>query len=519
MFEPFRNEPFTNFADPGNRKAMEEALREVRGRFPLEIPVVIHGERIHTGKTFQSINPSRKDEVVATVHAADAELVNKALDAAWKAFETWGRLPALERASLLIRAAHILRRRKAEVTALMVYEVGKNWAEADADVAETIDYLEFYAREAVRYAQPQPLTPFPGEINEYFYIPLGAGAVIPPWNFPLAILTGMSVGAIAAGNTVVLKPASDSAAIGYVLVEILEEAGLPPGVLNYLPGSGSVVGEALVKHPRTRFVAFTGSRDVGIRIYEEAARVQPGQIWLKRVIAEMGGKDAIIVDDRLNDRLFEEAVKAVAASAYGYQGQKCSAASRLILLESIHDRFIDALVEEVKKISIGPADENHFMGPVINASAEAKILSYIEIGKQEGTLVHGGAKVEDLPGFYIQPTIFRDVAPDARIAQEEIFGPVLAVIRARDFDEALKIANGTQYGLTGSVYTLDREHIAKARREFHVGNLYFNRKCTGALVDVHPFGGFNMSGTDSKAGGRDYLLLFLQGKSVSEKVR
>ena len=274
-----------------------------------------------------------------------------------------------------------------------------------------------------------------------------------------------------------------------------------------------------MKHPRTRFVAFTGSRDVGIHIYEEAAKVQPGQIWLKRVIAEMGGKDAIIVDDRLNDRLFEEAVKAVAASAYGYQGQKCSAASRLILLDSIHDRFLEALVEEVKKVSIGPADENHFMGPVINASAEAKILSYIDIGRQEGTLVHGGAKVEDLPGFYIQPTIFKDVAQDARIAQEEIFGPVLAVIRAKDFDEALKIANGTQYGLTGSVYTLDREHIARARREFHVGNLYFNRKCTGALVDVHPFGGFNMSGTDSKAGGRDYLLLFLQGKSVSEKVR
>lgn len=519
MFEPFKNEPFTDFSKVENRVALEKALKEVRARFPLEIPIVIGGERIYSEKTFSSINPSRQDEVVAKVHAANEENVTHALEVAWKAFETWGSLPAFERASLLIRAANILRRRKAEVTALMVYEVGKNWAEADADVAETIDYLEFYAREAVRYSQPQPLTPFPGEINEYRYIPLGAGAVIPPWNFPLAILTGMSVGAIAAGNTVVLKPASDSAAIGYVLVEILEEAGLPPGVLNYLPGSGSVVGDALVKHPKTRFVAFTGSKEVGTRIYAEAAKGQPGQIWLKRVIAEMGGKDAIVIDDRLNDRLFEEAVKAVVASAYGYQGQKCSAASRLILLESIHDRFLEALVEEVRSISIGPADENHFMGPVINASAESKILSYFDIGKQEGDLVYGGSKISDLPGFYIQPTIFRNVSPNARIAQEEIFGPVLSVIKAKDFDEALQIANNTIYGLTGSVYTLDREHVAKARTVFHVGNLYINRKCTGALVDVHPFGGFNMSGTDSKAGGRDYLLLFLQGKSISEKIR
>ncbi len=517
MLPPFQNEPFTDFSKEENRKQMEKALKEVRARFPLEIPVVIAGEKLHTGKTFSSINPSEKSEVVANVHAADEPLAERALDVAWKAFDEWQNVPAEERASVLLRAAQILRRRKAEVTALMVYEVGKNWAEADADVAETIDYLEFYAREALRYAQDQPLTPYPGEYNRYFYIPLGAGVVIPPWNFPLAILTGMTTAAIVSGNTVVLKPASDAAAIGYVLVELMEEAGLPDGVLNYLPGSGSTVGERLVTHPRTRFIAFTGSKAVGIHIYEEAAKVRPGQIWLKRVIAEMGGKDAIIVD---SDADLDAAARGIVASAFGYQGQKCSAASRLIVVEDVYDDVVERVKALTEKISIGPAWENHFMGPVINESAMQKILAYMDIGRQEGQLIHGGGRVEELAeqGFYLQPTLIKDVAPEARIAQEEIFGPVLAILKARDFSHALEIANNTEYGLTGAVYSRCRAHIERAKREFHVGNLYINRKCTGALVDVHPFGGFNMSGTDSKAGGRDYLLLFLQGKSVAERL-
>ena len=414
-----------------------------------------------------------------------------------------------------MRAAYLMRKRKHEFSATMVLEVGKNWAEADADTAEAIDYLEFYAREAARYGELQPLTPYEGEIPEYFYIPLGVGVIIPPWNFPLAITLGMTTAAIVTGNCAILKPSSDAPLIAYKFVKLMHEAGLPKGVLNLLTGSGSKVGDPLVGHPKTRFVAFTGSREVGCHIYELAAKVQPGQKWLKRVIAEMGGKDAIIIDDSAN---LEDAVKWSVASAFGYQGQKCSACSRLIVHQNVYDKVLEMIVEETKKIKIGPAKENYYMGPVINASAEQKILSYIEIGKNEGKLLIGGKKADIEGGFYIEPTIFADVDENARIAQEEIFGPVLAIIKAKDFDDAIRIANNSDYGLTGSVFSLNRKNIIKAKEEFHVGNLYINRKCTGALVDVHPFGGFNMSGTDSKAGGRDYMLLFLQGKSVSERI-
>jgi len=395
----------------------------------------------------------------------------------------------------------------------MILEVGKSWAEADADTAETIDFCEFYGREALRYAGPQPLVRIPGEDNELRYIPLGVGAVIPPWNFPCAIMAGMTTASLVTGNAVVLKPSSDSPAVAAFFVEILREAGLPPGVVNFVTGSGAKVGNALVEHPKTRFVAFTGSKQVGLHITEQAARPRPGQIWIKRVIAEMGGKDFIIVDD---DAHLEAAVKGVVASAFGYQGQKCSACSRVIVHERVYPAFVERLVHKTREIRVGPTtDPANFMGPVINESAFSKILNYIEIGKREGKLIQGG---HPLPGegFFIPPTIVADVDPKARIAQEEIFGPVLAVIRARDLDDAIRISNDSEYGLTGAIYCRDSRHISRAKEECHVGNLYINRKCTGALVGVHPFGGFNMSGTDSKAGGRDYLLLFTQAKSISE---
>jgi 1-pyrroline-5-carboxylate dehydrogenase len=396
----------------------------------------------------------------------------------------------------------------------MILEAGKNFTEADADTAEAIDFMEFYAREMLRYAQAQPITPVAGEKNELVYIPLGVGAVIPPWNFPFAILAGMSSAAIVTGNTVVLKPSSDTPMMGRLYYEIMKEAGLPDGVLNFLPGSGAEVGDSLVAHPLTRFVSFTGSMEVGIHINELAAKVPTGQIWLKRVVAEMGGKDSILVDE---DCDLESAASGVVAAAFGFQGQKCSACSRAIVAKPVYDKFVALVKEKVDKIQVGPAAENHYMGPVINASARDTILSYIAIGKQEGKLLCGGSTAGEA-GYYIQPTVFYDVDPMARISQEEIFGPVLAIIKCRNFDDGLKIMNNTKYGLTGAVYTNDRNKINRARKELLIGNLYFNRKCTGALVGAHPFGGFNMSGTDSKAGGRDYLLLFMQGKLMSEKI-
>ncbi len=514
MLTPFKNEPFTDFTLPDNRSRMEETLSRVEAELGRTYPLIIGGERVSTAQTFVSINPSDKDQVVATFSKAGVDEANRAIEVAYQRFTYWSRVPPDERANILLRAANIMRKRRFELTAWMVFEVGKNWLEADADVAEAIDYCEFYAREMLRYAEGQPLTELPGEHNTYVYLPLGVVAVIPPWNFPLAILVGMTTAALVTGNTVVLKPASDSPTIGYKFVEIMEEAGLPPGILNYIPGSGGEIGDFIVSHPKTRMIAFTGSKAVGLRINELAAKPQKGQKWIKRVIAEMGGKDAIIMDDEFPD--WDYAIDQIIVSAYGYQGQKCSAASRLIVVDSIYDKFIDALVDKVKTIDIGPAKENHFMGPVINERAERSILEYIEIGKTEGKLLTGGKKAPG-NGYYIEPTVFSDVDPYARIAQEEIFGPVLSVIRAKDYDHAIEIANSTEYGLTGAVFTLNPDKIHKAKQEFFVGNLYINRKCTGALVGSQPFGGFNMSGTDSKAGGRDYLLLFLQAKTISHR--
>ncbi len=518
MLTPFRNEPLTDFSQPENVQAFQAALEKVGSELGQTYPIIIGGERIETSETFDSINPANPSQVIGRFAKADADLARRAVEVAAEAFETWKRIPPEVRARYLLKAAAIMRARKHEFSAWMVYEVGKSWVEADADTAEAIDMLEFYAREMIRLGGSQPVVPYPGREADLLYIPLGVGAVIPPWNFPNAIMTGMTSASLVTGNTVVLKPASTAPTIAYKLVEIFnEELLLPPGVLNFLPGPGSVIGDVLVTHPKTRFISFTGSKEVGLRIHELAAKPQPGQIWIKRTILEMGGKDAVVVDETAD---LDAAAEGIVVSAFGYQGQKCSAGSRAILVDSIYDSLLERVVERARKITVGPTvDQSNWMGPVIDQAAFNKIMDYIEIGHDEGKLVLGGHAINTPEGgYFIEPTIFADVDRNARIAQEEIFGPVLSVIRARDFDDALEIANGTEYGLTGALFSRDRLRLERARHEFHVGNLYFNRKCTGALVGVEPFGGFNMSGTDSKAGGSDYLLLFMQAKSISEQL-
>ncbi len=511
----FRNQPLTDFSQPAERAAMEAALARVAGQLGARYPLRIGGRPVATTEELRSTNPSRPSQVVGIHSAADAALARRAVEQAHGYFPQWSAVAAAGRAEVLFAAARILRQRRHEFSAWMIYEVGKTWPEADADTAEAIDFCEFYAREALRLAEPQALTGVAGENNALYYLPLGAGVVIPPWNFPLAIAAGMTTAALAAGNTVVLKPSSDSPTIAATLVEALLEAGCPPEALSLVPGSGGAIGDALVDHPLTRFVAFTGSKEVGLRINERAARHQPGQRWIKRVVAEMGGKDAIVVD---SDCDLEKAVDGVLASAFGFQGQKCSACSRAIVVDDVYDRFLEQLVEKARRLAVGPAeDPNHYMGPVINERALKSILGYIEAGRQEGRLVAGGSRTGS-DGYFLEPTIIADVDHSARIFQEEIFGPVLAVTRARDFDHALELANDSEYGLTGGVFTRDRAKLDRAGRDFFVGNLYLNRKCTGALVGAHPFGGFNMSGTDSKAGGRDYLLLFTQAKVVAERL-
>ena len=514
----FKNEALTDFTKPENQKAMQAALEKVGAEFGREYPLVINGERITGLKTFDSINPSRKDQVLAKFQKATKAHVEKAIDAATDAFERWKREPVDVRAGLLLKAANLLRARKHEFSATMVYEVGKTWPEADADTAEAIDFLEFYAREAYRWGADHPVVPNPGEEGTLIYIPLGVGAVIPPWNFPLAIMAGMTTAAIATGNTVVLKPSSDAPWIAYRFFALLEEAGLPHGVGNFVSGSGGEVGDPLTQSPKVRFIAFTGSKEVGLHINEEAAKTPKGQIWIKRVIAEMGGKDAIIVDRETAN--LDEAATAVVASAFGFQGQKCSACSRLIVDQAIYDKFVPMVVEKTKKLRMAaPELGDTQIGPVVSEKAMKKIKEYIDKGTKEGGRLVAGGNVDAKNGFFIEPTVIADVDPKATIAQEEIFGPVLAVMKAADFDDALRIANNTPFGLTGAVFSDNEEKLDRAREEFFVGNLYLNRKCTGALVGVHPFGGFNMSGTDSKAGGRDYLGLFLQAKSIAKKIR
>jgi 1-pyrroline-5-carboxylate dehydrogenase len=513
---PFRNEPLTDFSKPENAAAIKAALEKVRGELGREYPLVIGGKRVQTTAKVKSINPAKPSEVVGTFSSAGKEQVEPAMQAALKAFESWSKVPVEERAALVLKISDAIRQRKHEFSAWMVYEVGKNWVEADADTAEAIDFCELYPREALRLAKAEPPVQLPGERDLLRYIPLGVGVVIPPWNFPGAIMVGMTMASIVSGNTVVLKPSSDSPAICRFFFSILEECGMPEGVVNFCPGSGGTFGDALVAHPKTRFIAFTGSREVGLHINKSAAEVAPGQIWIKRTILEMGGKDAIIVDADAN---LESAADGVVASAFGFQGQKCSACSRLILDEKIYDEFIEKIKTRTEKLTVGNPPENPNMGPVVNEKSMKGIMGYIEQGKKDGRLITGGKRVEKLgDGYFIEPTIIADIKAGSKLEQEEIFGPVLSITKVKDFEEALKVANDTEFGLTGAIYSSDEKKLQRAMDEFHVGNLYLNRKCTGAIVGAHPFGGFNMSGTDSKAGGPDYLYLFTQAKSIARKL-
>jgi 1-pyrroline-5-carboxylate dehydrogenase len=516
----FRNEPYTDFSIPANRKRMEEALAKVRGQLGREYDILIAGEHIRTSEKLKSVNPARPDEIVGVHQKATPELANQAVETAHRNFAEWSRTPAADRVRMLLKTAALLRDRKYEFDAWLVYEAGKTWPEAEAEVAEAIDFCEYYAREMLRLAGPHEVVQLPGEHDEMRYLPLGVGVVIPPWNFPLAILAGMACAALVTGNTVVIKPSSETPTVAAVFAETLLEAGFPPQSFCLLTGSGGAIGDLLVANPKTRFISFTGSRDVGLHINELAAKPGKGQLWIKRVVAEMGGKDAIIVDlDRVDgDSDLDAAVEGVAVSAFGYQGQKCSACSRAIVHEAVYDRFLEKLKARTEKMTVGePDDFANYMGPVISAGARKSIQQYIDTGKSEGRLLTGGEPAKK-NGHFLQPTIIADVDSSARVFQEEIFGPVLAVAKADDFDHALRMANDSQYGLTGAIYSNNPAHIARAREEFFVGNMYINRKCTGAMVGAHPFGGFNMSGTDSKAGGPDYLLLFLQAKSIAEKI-
>jgi 1-pyrroline-5-carboxylate dehydrogenase len=512
--KPFSNEPFKDFNDPTEKKSMQSALAEARKQLGQSYPLKIAGQASSTKATFNSVNPAKPSEVIGThIDATEADAL-AAVNAAEAAFPSWSRTPVSDRVAILLRTAQLIRERHYEFCAWLTLEVGKNYAEADADVGECIDFLEFYARQMLHLNEATTPIQFPGERNLLRYVPLGPGAVIPPWNFPFAIMAGMTSAAIVTGNAVVLKPSPDAPTIAAHFVALLTEAGLPQGVVNLVQG-GPAVGRAITESPKIRFIAFTGSKKVGLEIHERAAKTQPGQRFIKRTILELGGKDGIIV---AADADVDLAVEGVAASAFGFNGQKCSACSRVIVDEKVYDSFCTKITERVKKVQSGAPEDNAYAGPVINPAAHKRVLDYIDIGSKEGRLLTGGKAIDKDGGYYIEPTVIADITPTARIAQEEVFGPLLAVIRAKNFDDALTIANDTEYGLTGAIYSASRKSLDRARDEFHVGNLYLNRKCTGAMVGAHPFGGFNLSGTDSKAGGPDYLLLFTQAKSVAEKI-
>jgi 1-pyrroline-5-carboxylate dehydrogenase len=513
---PFRNEAYRDFTQAENRRAMEAALARVRGEFGKTYPIRLGDKELETGDLIRSVNPSRPSEIVGVHHKATPAIAQAAIENAYDFFPEWAATPVERRVELTVRAADLIRQRKDDFNAWLVFEAGKSWNEAEADTCEAIDFLEYYARQMLRLAHPESLVQMPGERGEMKYLPLGVGVIIPPWNFPLAILVGMASAALVAGNTVVIKPSSDTPTIAAKFAAVLADAGFPHRAYTLLVGSGSAIGDLLVTHPKTRFISFTGSKEVGLRINELAAKTQPGQKWIKRVIAEMGGKDAIIVD---RDSDLEAAATGVVQSAFGFQGQKCSACSRAIVDEAIYDEFLDLLKSKTEKLTVGPADDpSNYMGPVINEGAKKSILNYIEIGKKEGRLITGGEPAGG-EGYFLKPTIIADIESTDRLFQEEIFGPVLGVTKAKDFHHALELANDSEYGLTGAAYSNDPEKLSLARDKFFVGNLYLNRKCTGAMVGAHPFGGFNMSGTDSKAGGPDYLLQFLQAKSIAEKIQ
>ena len=508
----FVNEPFADFSRPKVRNAFSSAIAQTRKKLGKTRLLFIGDEDVDTGTLVESVNPARPREVIGRVCQAGTKEIEAAIGAAHNAFAKWRDTPGRERAGYLVKAAQIARNRIYELSAWQVLEAGKQWNQAYGDVAEAIDFLEYYAREMIRLSKPRYMGHAPGEVNEYFYQPKGVAAVIAPWNFPLAISCGMSAAAIVAGNCVIYKPSNQTPVVGYTLLEILREAGLPPGVFNYAPGSGAVMGDYLIDHPQVALIAFTGSMQVGLRIIERAARTPEGQRSVKKVVAEMGGKNAVIVDD---DADLDEAVPHIIDSAFAYQGQKCSACSRVIVLDTVYDRFVERLLAAARSVRIGPPeDPANFMGPVIDESARKSIIEYIDIAGKEGKILYSS----DVPdeGYYAPITIVEGITPEHRIAQEEVFGPVLAVMRARDFDQAIEWANSTRFALTGGVFSRSPKHIEQCRREFRVGNLYVNRGCTGALVERQPFGGFKMSGIGSKAGGPDYLLQFMAPRTVTE---
>ena len=510
---PFRNEPLTDFTLADARERMLGALGKVRGELGRFYPLLIGAREVRTGEEQPSVNPAKPSEVVGMLAQAGIAEADEAIAEARAAFPHWSRMTAGARAAVLDRAAQLIGEARFEFAALEVFEVGKTWAEADADVAEAIDFCRFYAGEMRRIASA--VYPVPGELDIHTYSARGIAVIIAPWNFPLAILCGMTAAALVAGNCAIMKPAEQSAVIGARLARVFREAGAPPGALQLLSGSGPVVGAYLVEHPEVAVIAVTGSKEVGLKIWEAAGRTKPGQVQLKKVICEMGGKNAIIVD---TDADLDEAVPAILASAFGYQGQKCSAASRLIALAPVHDRLLERLVDAASSLRIGsPEDPANIVGPVIDKESFERINAFIEAAKKDAVLAWSATPPSG-EGYFIGPAIFRDTPQDSPLAQQEIFGPVLALIRARDLDEALKIANGTDFALTGGFFSRSPRNIERVKREFDVGNLYINRGITGALVGRHPFGGSRMSGAGTKAGGADYLPNFLLPRVITENL-
>ena len=512
----FTNEPICDYSKEENLQGALAAVRSLEAGLGGYYPAVIGGRRIETEKSIVSTCPALPDRIVGRVASCTRAHVDEAIVAARQAFPAWARTDPEVRAATLVRLASLLRRDRFDFIALLAMEIGKDWYESDAEIAEAIDFCEYYARLALEHFQFRPLTRLPSEDNCYSYIPLGVGVVISPWNFPLAILTGMTMAAVVSGNAVLVKPSSDTPVLAARLVDLASEAGIPDGVLNLVPGGGGEIGDYLVTHPEIRFVSFTGSADVGLRINELIAKPDPRRRWMTRYVSEMGGKNGIIVDETAD---LDAAATGVVRSAFGFQGQKCSACSRLVVHRSVKEGLVQRILEKTRKLPAGNPWEEPcvFTGPVANRTAFQGILKAIETGKGEARLLIGGRAL-DRPGYFIAPTVFDGVASRSFLGQEEVFGPVLAVIEVESFDQALVIANDTRYGLTGAVYSSSLERVDRAKREFHCGNLYLNRGCTGALVGVHPFGGFNLSGTDSKAGGPDYLMNFTQGKTTSERV-
>src|SRR5437016_2956028 len=513
--DTYKNASLTNFVHPESQEKMRAALRDVRARFGRKYPLVIDGKDVWTDKLLPSLTPSAPEQGVAPVAEAGIPEAESAVKAARRAFQTWGRTPFEERCQLLERVAAILDRRRFELSAVEVFEVGKAWAEADGDIREAMDFCLFYAQQMRLIGNPRLTQHVLGEESYQHYWPRGVALVIAPWNFPLAILCGMVSAALVTGNTVIMKPSEQSIICGAMLMEIFQEAGVPPGVLNFLSGRGSVIGAHLVDHQDVDLIAFTGSREVGLRIWESAGITRPGQRELKRVVCEMGGKNPVIID---SDADLDEAITDSIYSAFGYQGQKCSALSRLILLDENYDRVMERLLSGAASLRVGnPEEPGMMVGPVIDEAAYKRIQEYIEIGKSEATLAYQAKEVPP-EGYFIPPTIFSGVKPNMRIAREEIFGPVLSVIKVRDLDEAFEVANGTDYALTAGFFSRSPADIDRAKAEIEAGNVYINRSCTGAVVGRHPFGGFKMSGGGTKAGGAGYLLQFRLPRVVTENI-